>query len=967
VEASGRGFSWLCGANRRYATIPPPWGLLTLGLLTLLPGDALCRLFFAVPCRATPPTRCLSLLPAEAIFLRFFGGALFVGWWALVLAEAGLFGAIRVLLGVAVGSVTLYALVWRVRGRMAFPRPDFRPGLAGAALVALVLLAGGLTFGRPFETVVGGEDAGVYFNSGATIARTGGIRFHDPGMDEFGPDAAANAWTSAARHVLTPAPANPPPGDASPRRYLFLDWQRLNGFFLVQGAGNTITPQFLHLFPVWLALWATFGGGIGAMVYGPAAAALLGLAATTLLARRLFGAAVGLLAGLLLALNGIQLWFARQTLSEALLQALLMGGIYAWAIFVDARRAGDRATARGGATLAAGALGSVALTHAQFVFALLPVAALLAWLWLARRGDRRYWWFFAPLAILLAHASFHIARYSLGYFEGIYHHVWKNAVRDWRQTIALVLVPLIGLLVVGLRPIRARWLPLVVAPRTLRLARRLGAAGALAIGAWLYLVRPGIIRPGNLGALSGYIGAPVPGGPASALVTLGWYLSPLGMLLAGLGLALLILRDVEERAAALFCLAAPFALLYLTGSYTQGGYIYSLRRFMPIVLPLLAILSAYAALRLGPVLAAAIRRPHLTRPLGALGVASVAGLVLFLGYTNARLIAHREYAGVLDATAALAARFGPDDIVLFSGKRDETPKLATPLEYLFGRESWTITTTNPDGAKLDAWIAAQEAAGRHVHILMSAGGGKLLLPHHQFVATDRVVLPLLQFEKLENQKPYNQQCNVLGYTVYELRPIAAGGNALGDLPYRVAAGQGDERALLGATTSGDAGFYDVECDPPAATCDPAAPSPGVTPYRWTDGEALVRVPWPADGRPLTLHLTLSAGPRPATLSPAQVVVGIRPTPAFADQEQQLGVLTIGDEWATYSVTIPANALPRTDDGTALIHLAVPRTADGKSILGAIWKPVDYPAQTNNSADPRDLHVRFAGLELTVAP
>jgi len=912
------------------------------------------------------------LLPAEALFLRFFGGALLVGWWAFVLAELGWFGAVGTLLGVVIGSLALYALVWRVRGRLAFPqRPDFRPSLAGAALVALIVLSGALTFGHPFETVVGGEDAGVYFNSGAIIAREGGIRFHDPGLDEFGPDAADNAWFgNTARHVLTPAPANPPRGDNSPKRFLFLDWQRLSGFNLVPGAGNTITPQFLHLFPVWLALWATFGGGIGAMVYGAAACALLGVAATTLLARRLFGTPIGLLAGLLLALNGIQLWFARESLSEALLQAMLVGGIYAWSIFVGAREAGDRSTARGAATLAACALGSVALTHAQFIFALLPVAALLAWLWIARRWDRLYWWFLIPLALLLAHASFHIARYSLGYFEGIYHHVWKNAVRDWKQTGALILMPLAGLLIVGLRPVRARWLPLVVAPRTLRLARWLGAVGSLAIGAWLYLIRPGIIRPGNLGAIYGYLGAPVPNGPASALVTLGWYLSPFGMLLAGLGLALLILRDFEERAAALLCLAAPFAILYLTGTYTQGGYLYALRRFMPLILPTLAILSAYAALRLGPALATALRRPRLTRPLGAFGLAAAAVLVLFLGVTNARLIAHREYAGVLDATAALAARFGPDDIVIFSGKRDETPKLATPLEYLFGRESWTITTNSPDGGKLDTWITAQEAAGRRVHVLMSAGGGKLFLPNHQFVATDRIDLPLLQFEKLDNQKPYNQQRNVLGYTLYELRPIAAGGNALSDIPYRVAAGQGDERALLGATNTGGTGLYNVECDPPANTCDTGNAAPGTTPYRWTDGEALIRIPWPVDGKPLTLRLTLSAGPRPATLPPAQVVVSIRPAATSFDKEQQLGVLTVGGEWATYSVTIPAGVLPRTDDGTALIHLAMPRVFDGKNwqpAPGAVWQPVNYPAQTNNSADPRDLHVRFAGLELTVAP
>jgi len=390
---------------------------------------------------------------------------------------------------------------------------------------------------------------------------------------------------------------------------------------------------------------------------------------------------------------------------------------------------------------------------------------------------------------------------------------------------------------------------------------------------------------------------------------------------------------------------------------------------MPIILPLLTILSAYAALHLGPALAAVLRRPHLTRPLGALGLAAATVLVLFLGYTNARLIAHREYAGVLDATAALAAHFGPDDIIVFSGKRDETPKLATPLQYLFGRESWTITTNIPNGQKLDEWITAQEAAGRRVHVLMSAGGGKFFLPNHQLVATDHLDLPLLQFEKLLNQKPYNQQRNVLNYTLYELRPITAGGNALGDIPYHVAVGQGDEKSLLGTSESGT-GFYDIECDPPVPDCKGNNAAPGVIPYRWTDGEALVRIPWPADGKPLTLRLTLSAGPRPTTLPPAQVVVGIRPAPAFADQEQQLGVLTIGGAWATYTVTIPANALPRTDDGTALIHLAMPRVFDGKNrqpAPGAIWSPSKYPDATNNSADPRDLHVRFAGLELTVAP
>ena len=63
------------------------------------------------------------------------------------------------------------------------------------------------------------------------------------------------------------------------------------------------------------------------MVYGSIAFGLLGVVATVLLTRRLFGPFAGLAAGALLAFNGLQLWFARQTLTEVFLQALLVGGL----------------------------------------------------------------------------------------------------------------------------------------------------------------------------------------------------------------------------------------------------------------------------------------------------------------------------------------------------------------------------------------------------------------------------------------------------------------------------------------------------------------------------------------------------------------------------------------------------------------------------------------------------------------
>ena len=315
-----------------------------LGLLVLVPGDALYRLVFP----PAKPGACLATSPGERLFLRLLGVALLTGWWALVLAEAGAFAAPGVVLGTLGIGAILYGLAWRLRGPfpLVIPRLRARPTPTGLALAAVLALAAALSFGRPAQTIVGAEDAGIYFNSGGAIARGGGIVLDDPGLARFGDAAADAARQGAARHLLLPLPGD---RQRDPQRFLFVDWQRLAGFFLVLDRPNTVTPQFLHLFPAWLAVWATLGGGIGAMVYGGPAFGLLGVAATHFLARRLFGAGVGLLAALLLTLNGLQVWFARESLSEPLLQFLLVGALYAWVLAVEARRAGDGATARGGA------------------------------------------------------------------------------------------------------------------------------------------------------------------------------------------------------------------------------------------------------------------------------------------------------------------------------------------------------------------------------------------------------------------------------------------------------------------------------------------------------------------------------------------------------------------------------------------------------------------------------------------
>ena len=62
--------------------------------------------------------------------------------------------------------------------------------------------------------------------------------------------------------------------------------------------------------------------------------------------------------------------------------------------------------------------------------------------------------------------------------------------------------------------------------------------------------------------------------------------------------------------------------------------------------------------------------------------------------------------------------------------------------------------------------------------------------------------------------------------------------------------------------------------------------------------------------------------------------------------------------------IPPDALGPTPDGTAVVHLGL---AGPPGKPGSSWNPASYPAETGNAPDARQLHVRFAELELTAAP
>jgi hypothetical protein len=136
-----------------------------------------------------------------------------------------------------------------------------------------------------------------------------------------------------------------------------------------------------------------------------------------------------------------------------------------------------------------------------------------------------------------------------------------------------------------------------------------------------------------------------------------WFVSKPGLILMWLGMGVLLLRRWR---AALFALVLPGALLaylYLWDARVSMRLMWWVRRFIPAVVPSVALLIALA-------LAFALTRRPIALKLLALAVATV--LVVQWASTSLPLRGHKEMAGSWDMEAAIAAHAdGEQGVFLF--------------------------------------------------------------------------------------------------------------------------------------------------------------------------------------------------------------------------------------------------------------------------------------------------------------
>ncbi len=744
----------------------------------------------------------------ERFFIPVAASVCFTVWLALTLAEFGAFSLWNVAGTLLVVSALLYFFAHKKFS--AWSLRAWKPDWIFLAILALAIFL----FARPAEYVIGNSDAGTYVNTGANIARTGALAIRDAEVARLEPDASKTFYWQ-----LT----NP---------YMLYKQVRMPGFFIADQANGLVLPQFLHLYPAWLALWdALFGVQLG--LYATPSIALLGSLAFYFLVRELFGRSVARLAFFLLVVTVPQFWFARYPVAEAMTQFLVLTGMLALLKMSKALKGFSMQTSQnlsGLGVLTGVAFGQLFLVRSDSILFLLPLMLFALALIFLRRWRTEHWAMFGAFGIVFVHAVAHMFVFAPNYLYYQYTHALRlNSIDKilkfnfptaedifTRVEYALAMIAVLALGVGALfvadrvfQNLRARWGKNAAA----RFARsekfwRVGLAGLIVlffVVFYFFLARPE--------SLYAYVGGVTPTRSEANLIKLGWYLSPFGIGLAMCGAVIFVLRDLDARNAFFFGTAALFAFFYLEELYSNPHYIYTTRHYIPLVIPLFILCAARALQWLwrlkiaatttqnrpaaigwvrgqGRILAAGTFVLWMLYNLYAMGIVDASranGIALRVPFVSQNVslgIVHvepfeksivgvDELGGAYAQLETIANQIPQNAVVIFSAGRDEPAALATPLKYIFGRDAFVTVFNNPPGAKVARLMDDWRAQGREVILAFGTNGGKLQIPNYQLERLGNATLDVPQWAFAYEFMPRSTWRVNLDYALFRAVPRTA--------------------------------------------------------------------------------------------------------------------------------------------------------------------------------------------------
>lgn len=804
---------------------------------------------------------------ALALFFAVVGTLLTVGWSAVVLALVGHY-SLGLLTAILVGVGAALVLT---AGKLGGSLRAFEPGSWHELGLAMLLLVGILLYFQPHEYVLGGSDAGSYINTAATTARTGSY-------------LQTSEWNRFLAENADVALRSQPPSLRS-RHLQFVGW------YFDDSDPSLVRPQFFPFYPVLLSVAMSLGGVAAGFLVTPLAA-VLSIAALYFLARQLFGKAVALLSALFLTVTSTQIFFGRYSTTEPLTLLLLFAGFLAFQILWDDSDAAPAWGVFGGAALGAALLTRIDLPLVVAVI----VGALLLQLWLRRWN--RAWSAFAAIFLLFLLQLVVIGwLFTWPYVWNTYFSVFALLSRSSWLVVGgtIVALALFGAaMLLGPQRLGAQ----VQRLEASRAARWSLAIFLIALSLYAYFLRPALEPPRMVTSWPSGTQYPLLNG--QNWVRLGWYLTPLGIGLATAGIAMIVVRERLTRLAVVIGIGALTTFQYVYNIMNTPYHIYAMRRYVPIVIPMLWLFAAYAITALPR-----FSRPWMTYTVrGALVLTLVGGLV----YQDRYVTPARDFAGSLRQVNDLQQRLRPDAIVLIAEPAEAlfADAFGAPLQAFFDHPIATVRVGRELDESSDS-VDARQSAARTVEFLdklksLAAGQDRPI----QLLAVEPIPPIVRNHLALQPVGDYSFTTQMLMNT-YDDFPSVTQTVHYGIEIYDVVTTEGGQASPdatevdVGSIDAAylDSGFYAKEYIPGAPT------------MRWTQERAQLTVPLPqsaiadgsADGstdastdgstdgsEELELQVRAMIY-RPEGVDPASVIVSIN--------GQEVGSFVPTEEWTTF--------------------------------------------------------------------
>ena len=777
-----------------------------------------------------------SAATVERWYLRLALRVSIVAWLSLVLAEFGWFNGW--FLVPALGVAAIGALGDAVRAGRAAARRGRLTSLSALGFGALLFLSGVLFF-PPFEAVVAGGDATVYIGFGRQIAETGRLEFDDELVRQLPSDVRSELFRNRS------------PGDATGAYARFP-----GGFQIPDIEAPTVTAGFSPLFPVLTALFYDLSSVHGAFYVAPVFA-VLSVGALLLVAAHFVGWRYAWLAVALTVVAMPQIWFARLPVPEMVAQWLVLSGLLAWVVALR-----DRAPRWAFASGWFFGLGCFAKVDLMVLLGV-ALVSYVAWRLLARpeRGDlgiRYFPYLLVSFGLLLLHNFTHyllFASHYRPYVEYLIESSYLSGLLEASGAIQIVTAVLVVLAVLGTVMVLLR-----------RSVRDRELAGGLALVALVVAYAANYVTTTNESL-------------AETAAWLSWYVSwPL--LIAGAAALSWLIAGRASRdpgATLVVALLAVVGLHYLWNPLEPSVHIWAMRRFVPVVLPLLMLVVAMG-------LAACLDR---VAPMLRGSVAAAAGvlLVALVARPTLALAGEPIWRGAVAQVDDLARAFPPGSVVVTSPGLAGT-HLSTSLAYLHDIDTVLVQRSDPRARPLQQAVLGWLASGRPV-FLAYADGDRLRFPAPALALSEpqpaSVELPLLEITR--DRVPQGVFRPRFGMQVWRVTRRDAPAVDIGNPP--------DDTLFFTMR-----GFHEPERD---------ARSDGT--FRWTGAEASLAVP--SDAR---ITLTL-AGARPDGVPPAEVAVLVDGRPAVDPR-------TLNNELEEIVVEVPPG--PRTAELTIRSSVFNPR-------------------------------------------